>query len=158
MCRTQGCHHSGNEVIIAHHFNTIFFECFQLVLRTDEWITASQRPKLPLPGHLPRAVFIVPDASGTSGKNGGLHRLQMSGWHIEAQFHHDASPPIYQPSQTLALRNRRMVGASSAQSSGRQEFCTARNTRSGCGIITVARPSTLQTPAIPMGDVLGFCG
>ena len=158
MRRTQGCHYSDNAVIIEHHFHTIFFESFQLILRTDEWITAGQRPKLPLPDHLPRAVLIVTDAPCSSGKNGGLHRLQMSGWHMEAQFHHDASPPIYQPSHTLALRNNRMVGASSAQSSGRQEFCTARNTRSGCGIITVARPSALQTPAIPMGDVLGFCG
>ena len=33
-----------------------------------------------------------------------------------------------------------------------------RNTRSGCGIVMVTRPSAEQTPAIARGDPLGFAG
>ena len=45
------------------------------------------------------------------------------------------------PTHTRALRNIRIHGLSSPQSSGCQEHCTVRNTRSGCGIRIVKRPS-----------------
>ena len=41
---------------------------------------------------------------------------------------------------------------------GAHEFCTVRNTRSGCGMTAVTRPSALHTPARPNGDPLGLKG
>ncbi len=64
----------------------------------------------------------------------------------------------YQFTQTRALRNMRIQPPSSCHSSGRQEFCTARNTRSGCGIMMVTRPSRLVRPVIPRGEPLGLAG
>lgn len=52
----------------------------------------------------------------------------------------------------------RIHAASSFHSSGRQEFCTARNTRSGCGIMMVTRPSRLVRPVIPRGEPFGLAG
>jgi len=52
----------------------------------------------------------------------------------------------------------RISGASSFQSSERHEFCTARNTRSGCGIMMVTRPSRLVKPVIPRGEPFGLAG
>lgn len=70
-----------------------------------------------------------------------------------------ASPAMPdQSTQTRALRNMRSQPPSSCQSSGRQEFCTARNTRSGCGIMMVTRPSRLLSPVMPRGDPLGLAG
>lgn len=63
-----------------------------------------------------------------------------------------------QSTQTRALRNMRIQPASSCHSSGRQEFCTARNTRSGCGIMMVTRPSRLVRPVMPRGEPLGLAG
>jgi len=63
-----------------------------------------------------------------------------------------------QSTQTRALRNMRSQPASSCHSSGFQEFCTARNTRSGCGIMMVTRPSRLVRPVIPRGEPLGLAG
>ena len=45
-----------------------------------------------------------------------------------------------------------------SQSSGCQEFCTARTTRSGCGIMIVTRPSALHRPVMPPGEPLGLAG
>ena len=61
-------------------------------------------------------------------------------------------------SHRRALRNRRRHGASSIQPSGCHEFCTARTTRSGCGIMIVTRPSSLVRPVIPSGEPLGLAG
>lgn len=63
-----------------------------------------------------------------------------------------------QPTQTRALRNMRIQPPSSSHSSGRQEFCTARNTRSGCGIMMVTRPSRLVRPVMPRGEPFGLAG
>ena len=63
-----------------------------------------------------------------------------------------------QPTQTRALRNMRIQPASSCQASGRQEFCTARNTRSGCGIMMVTRPSRVVRPVMPFGEPFGLAG
>lgn len=65
---------------------------------------------------------------------------------------------IYYSTQTRAFLNRRIHGESSCHSSGCHECCTALNTRSGCGIMMVARPSSLQKPVRPCGDPLGFSG
>ena len=43
-------------------------------------------------------------------------------------------------------------------SRGAQEFCIVRNTRSGCGMTEVTRPSALHTPATPAGEPLGLYG
>lgn len=61
-------------------------------------------------------------------------------------------------SHRRALRNRRRHGASSTQPSGCQEFCTARTTLSGCGIMIVTRPSRLVRPVIPSGEPFGLAG
>ncbi len=62
------------------------------------------------------------------------------------------------PTQTRALRNIRSQGPSSCQWSGRQELVTERNTRSGCGIMMVMRPSLLVKPVIPAMEPLGLNG
>ncbi len=62
------------------------------------------------------------------------------------------------PTQTRALRNIRNHGPSSPQSSGCQELATVRNTRSGCGIRMLKRPSGVVSPVIPCGDPLGLYG
>ena len=52
----------------------------------------------------------------------------------------------------------RIQAPSSPQLSGCQELATVRNTRSGCGIMMVARPSALVTAVIPSGEPLGLAG
>jgi hypothetical protein len=52
----------------------------------------------------------------------------------------------------------RSQGPSSSQSSGCQECCTVRNTRSGCGIMMVKRPSLVVSPVMPAGEPLGLSG
>lgn len=61
-------------------------------------------------------------------------------------------------SQTRAFLNRRSHGLSSPHPAGRQEHCTLRNTRSGCGIMMVKRPSRVVSPVIPRGEPLGLAG
>ena len=56
------------------------------------------------------------------------------------------------------LRNMRIRRHHSPQLSGCQELATVRNTRSGCGIMMVARPSALVTAVIPSGEPLGLTG
>jgi hypothetical protein len=63
-----------------------------------------------------------------------------------------------QPSQARALRNSRIQGPSSPQSSGCQECWTVRNTRSGWGMMTVTRPSALVTPVTPQAEPFGVHG
>ena len=63
-----------------------------------------------------------------------------------------------QPHHTRALRNMRIHGESSPQLSGCQLICTLRNTRSGCGIRIVTRPSAAVKPARPPGEPFGFSG
>ena len=62
------------------------------------------------------------------------------------------------PTHRRALRNMRSHGPSSPQLSGCHEFWTVRNTRSGCGISTVKRPSGVVRPVIPAGEPLGLYG
>src|SRR6185312_8266935 len=63
-----------------------------------------------------------------------------------------------QPHHTRALRNMRIHGESSPQFSGCQLNCTLRNTRSGCGIRMVTRPSAAVKPARPPGEPLVLSG
>jgi len=64
----------------------------------------------------------------------------------------------YQPTNRRALANSRDQPPASPHSGGAQEFCTLRNTRSGCGIINVTRPSAEQSPLIPSGEPFGLAG
>ena len=57
-----------------------------------------------------------------------------------------------------ALTNMCNHALLSAQSSGCQLICAVRNTRSGCGIMMVARPSVDVTPAMACGEPFGFSG
>ena len=49
-------------------------------------------------------------------------------------------------------------GASSPQSSGHQLSCALRNTRSGCGMQIVKRPSSVVKPVAPAAEPFGFSG
>ena len=62
------------------------------------------------------------------------------------------------PTQTRALRKSRIQGPSSRQPRGRQELCTARNTRSGWGMNSVTRPSGVVSAVTPPGEPFGFSG
>src|SRR5882672_10973465 len=59
---------------------------------------------------------------------------------------------------TRALRNSRIQPPSSDHSRGAHECCTVRNTRSGCGITEVTRPSALHSPARPSAEPFGLQG
>jgi ADP-ribosyl-[dinitrogen reductase] hydrolase len=61
-----------------------------------------------------------------------------------------------QPTQRRALRNIRIHGESSPQPSGCHDICAVRNTRSGCGIMIVNRPSAVVRPATPAGEPFGL--
>jgi len=54
------------------------------------------------------------------------------------------------------IPDRRSQGPSFSHSSGCQENCTLRNTRSGCGIRMVKRPSLLVRLVIPCGAHWGW--
>ena len=60
------------------------------------------------------------------------------------------------PTHFRALRNMRIHGESSPRLSGCQDICTVRNTRSGCGIMIVKRPSAVVTPVMPAGEPFGL--
>src|SRR2546428_12586218 len=62
------------------------------------------------------------------------------------------------PSHTLALRNIRIHGESSPQSPGCQDICTVRNTRSGCGIRIVKRPSAVVQPLMAPREAVRVLG
>jgi hypothetical protein len=62
------------------------------------------------------------------------------------------------PTHDRALSNNCCHGEHSPHSAGCHDSCAVRNTRSGCGIMIVTRPSALQRPAIPCGEPFGFAG
>lgn len=64
----------------------------------------------------------------------------------------------YYPNCLRALRKILIQGLSSPQFSGCHELLTVRNTRSGCGIMIVARPLSLVTAVIPLGEPFGLAG
>ncbi len=63
-----------------------------------------------------------------------------------------------QPTQERALSKSCCQGEHSPHSAGCHDICVVRNTRSGCGIMIVTRPSALHSPAMPRGDPFGFAG
>ena len=63
-----------------------------------------------------------------------------------------------QPTARRALRNMRIQGPSSPQSSGCQEFWRVSATRSGCGIMIVTRPSPFDSPQMPSVEPFGLAG
>src|SRR3546814_15594384 len=65
---------------------------------------------------------------------------------------------LSQPTATRALRNILSHGESSGQSSGAQLRLALRGVRSGCGIRIVARPSSLDRPAMASAAPLGLAG
>ena len=69
-----------------------------------------------------------------------------------------AAEPLIHPRNTRALRKTRIHGASSPQPSGCHDHCTDRNTRSGCGITIVNRPSAVVTPVRPPAEPFGLSG
>src|SRR5437588_702785 len=67
-----------------------------------------------------------------------------------------------QPTQTRALRKRRIQGLSSPDSRfhsrGRHESWTVRKTRSGCGMRIVTRPPAAVRAVMPPAEPFGFSG
>jgi hypothetical protein len=66
--------------------------------------------------------------------------------------------PQVPSTQVRALSKSCCHGEHSPHSRGCHESCTVRNTRSGCGIMTVTRPSAFVRPAMPWGEPFGLAG
>ena len=153
MTEFQRRHNSHNQLIRNDKLNLPFLNPLNLPRLTDKRLTAVQRSKLTRAKHLPRTVVIVTDPPTTGSEHSPFDHLDMTVRNKKRQLVHDD-----QLTHTRALRNIRIHGASSFQSSERHEFCTARNTRSGCGIMIVTRPSRLVRPVIPRGEPFGLAG
>ncbi len=153
VTQLQSRHHITNQRVTNHKLNLPLLNPLNLPRLTNERLTAVQRPKLTRPKHLPSTVVIVPDPPTTGSEYSVLDHLDMTVRNKKPELVHRP-----QFTQTRALRNMRIQGASSVQSSERHEFCTARNTRSGCGIMIVTRPSRLVRPVIPRGEPFGLAG
>jgi len=64
-----------------------------------------------------------------------------------------------QPTHARAFSNIRIHGLwSNVHSRGCQDSSALRNTRSGCGIMIVSRPSAVVSAATPPGEPFGFAG
>ena len=78
----MGCFQGNNSrldiVRMTDHLNLVLNQFLQLAGRSDAGFTASPWQELPFPGHLPAAALILPDATGTGGKQGILDHLQMA--------------------------------------------------------------------------------
>lgn len=153
MTKLQSRHNSNDQLIRHHQLNLPFLNPLDLPRLANKRLTPVQRSKLARPKHLPGTVVIVTDPPTTGSEHSPFDHLDMAVRNKKRQLVHDD-----QLTQTRALRNMRIQGASSVQSSERHEFCTARNTRSGCGIMIVTRPSRLVRPVIPRGEPFGLAG
>ncbi|MGF6169763.1 hypothetical protein M2426_003367 [Pseudomonas moraviensis] len=153
MAKLQSRHNSNNQLIRNNKLNLPFLNPLNLPRLTNKRLTPVQRSKLAQTEHLPRTVVIVTDPPTTGSEHSALDHLDMAVRNKKGELVHRP-----QLTQTRALRNMRIQGASSFQSSERHEFCTARNTRSGCGIMIVTRPSRLVRPVIPRGEPFGLAG
>jgi len=153
MALLQSLHYRANQLIGHHKLDLPFLDLFDLPCLANERLAAVQWAKLALAQYLPGAVIVSADPPATGSENGALDRFDMTVGNEERKLVHG-----YQFTHTRALRNIRIQGASSFQSSERHEFCTARNTRSGCGIMMVTRPSRLVKPVIPRGEPFGLAG
>ena len=69
-----------------------------------------------------------------------------------------ACPRTPYPTHPRAFLNILIQGESSPASSGAQDICTVLNSRSGCSIRMVKRPSAVVRPVIPSGEPFGFNG
>ena len=67
-------------------------------------------------------------------------------------------PRLHHPTHRLALRNMRIHGLGWLTSPLVQLISALRNTRSGCGINAVKRPSAVVTAVRPSGLPLGLAG
>lgn len=153
MTEFQRCHNSNDQLIRHDKLNLPLLNPLNLPRLANKRLTAIQRSKLTQAKHLPRTVVIVTDPPTTGSEYSVLDHLDMTVRNKKRELVHRP-----QFTQTRALRNMRIHGASSVQSSERHEFCTARNTRSGCGIMIVTRPSRLVRPVIPRGEPFGLAG
>lgn len=153
MTQFQRCHNSNDQLIRNNKLNLPLLDPLNLPRLANERLTAIQGPKLTRAKHLPRTVVIVTDPPATGSEHSTLDHLDMTVGNKKRELVHRP-----QLTQTRALRNIRIQGASSFHSSERHEFCTARNTRSGCGIMIVTRPSRLVRPVIPRGEPFGLAG
>ena len=153
MTELQRRHNSNNQLIRNNKLNLPFLNLLDLPRLTNKRLTAVQRSKLALTERLPGTVVIVTDPPTTGSEHSPFDHLDMTVRNEKRQLVHRP-----QFTHTRALRNIRIQGASSFQSSERHEFCTARNTRSGCGIMIVTRPSRLVKPVIPRGEPFGLAG
>jgi len=153
MTQFQRRHNSNDQIIRNDKLNLPLLDPLNLPRLANERLTAVQRPKLTRAKHLPRTVVIVTDPPATGSEHSPFDHLDMTVRNKKRELVHKP-----QLTQTRALRNIRIQGASSFQSSDRHEFCTARNTRSGCGIMIVTRPSRLVRPVMPRGEPFGLAG
>ncbi len=153
MTELQRRHNSNDQLIRHYKLNLPFLNPLDLPSLANKRLTAVQRSKLAQTEHLPRTVIIITDPPTTGSEHSAFDHFDMTVGNKKGELVHRA-----QFTQTRALRNIRIHGASSFQSSERHEFCTARNTRSGCGIMIVTRPSRLVRPVIPRGEPFGLAG
>ena len=90
------------------------------------------------------------------GRGGGCE-VVAHGFGVAAR-HHCQPDLAVQRSAQRALRNMRIHGLAADTSPPLQLICTLRNTRSGCGISAVKRPSAVVTAVRPSGLPFGLNG
>ena len=87
--RLNQCVHSRrHHRAFTHQFHAILGDYLDLALLAKKWLAALQRPKLPLPEHLPAAAVVFTDFASAGGKDSGLHRLKVRLRHIETELVH----------------------------------------------------------------------
>src|SRR5690606_26537112 len=89
-------------------------------------------------------------------RSGSADRPALSGggWRAESAARGD----LHQPTHLRALRQMRIQGLCAAGSPLVQLIWMLRNTRSGCGMSAVKRPSAVVTAVRPPGLPLGLNG
>ena len=120
---------------------------------------------VPVDGIRDRRILPAADRHGRHGarRQQGRQRQQARLASTLVQFPVIQSVPrpvlLVQSTQRRALRNMRIQPLSIRRPpGGYQEFCTTRNERSGCGMVSSTRPSRLVTAAMPRGEPLGLAG
>ena len=87
----------------------------------------------------------------TEARHDKQRRAGGSGWTNSASH----SAKNY-PTQRRAFLKICIQGESSPEPGGDQDIWTLRNTRSGCGMTMVKRPSGVVRPVMPPGEPLGL--
>ena len=94
----------------------------------------------------------------TNSGNAALQSLQLipgrPAWQVRCRSGNNGRYPTH----FLAFWNIFSQAPFSCQPYGCQEFCTARNTRSGCGIMIEKRPFGVVRPVMPCGEPFGLSG